>query len=399
MTLTKKSKRILLIAIPAAVIVAAAAVILWLVLGRAGETYKPFDVRRDQNTNAITYCAVKGEVEQTPETVDQIQLPCYTFTPLEGWTMTRDGMSNPSVVVNPGIAWYSDLYQNEAGEEMGFYQMPAAADLLTDRDPDSSIIYSGPPSLLPSEIQEVQFGDTQVIYYQRHYTDSHWENDAWTETPVTRSGAYWVHDQSLLNLDCPGELDINQVLELVSRVDYTSQREPVEVKEPAQPLYLVAGGTVNTNTPDGRIVTQSSSYCSQGNPDIPDPPQLPAFPPPEGYTLEGSQEDPAGYVIQQKYVDGQGELISYLCRAGTYRFFEQDQGTAQFYLPFLGMSSEELADPNAVQDATVNGNPAFLHINDQVAEIGWIDGYCTLELRCTAPMTADQLIALAETVE
>ncbi len=74
------------------------------------------------------------------------------------------------------------------------------------------------------------------------------------------------------------------------------------------------------------------------------------------------------------------------------------QGTGQFYLPFQGISTDELADPDAVQDATVNGNPAFVHINDDVAEIGWIDGYCSLQLRCTAPMTAEELIALAETV-
>ncbi len=104
---------------------------LLLLLGRE-EEYKPFDVRRDQNTNAITYCAVKGEMELNFQTVSSIQLPCYSFLPTQGVTMTQDGMSNSSVAANPGIPWYSDLYENEAGEEMGFYQMPAAADLLTD---------------------------------------------------------------------------------------------------------------------------------------------------------------------------------------------------------------------------------------------------------------------------
>ena len=397
MTLTKQKKRILLIALPAALAVIAAAVILLLLLGRE-EEYKPFDVRRDQNTNAITYCAVKGEMELNFQTVSSIQLPCYSFLPTQGWTMTQDGMSNSSVAANPGIPWYSDLYENEAGEEMGFYQMPAAADLLTDRDPDSGVIYSGPPSLLPSEIQEVEFGDIQVIYYQRHYTDYQWENESRVGYTVTRSGAYWVHQQSLLNLDCPGELDINQVLELISQVDYESLREPVEVQQPVEPLYLQQGSAVNTNTPDGQIVTEHHSYCSMGNPEIPDQPQMLTFTPPEGYSLEGSEEDPQGGQIQQKYVNGQGELISYFCRAGVYRFFEQDQGTGQFYLPFQGISTDELADPDAVQDATVNGNPAFVHINDDVAEIGWIDGYCSLQLRCTAPMTAEELIALAETV-
>ncbi len=103
-------------------------------------------------------------------------------------------------------------------------------------------------------------------------------------------GLTGAHQQSLLNLDCPGELDINQVLELISQVDYESLREPVEVQQPVEPLYLQQGSAVNTNTPDGQIVTEHHSYCSMGNPEIPDQPQMLTFTPPEGYSLEGSED-------------------------------------------------------------------------------------------------------------
>lgn len=84
--------------------------------------------------------------------------------------------------------------------------------------------------------------------------------------------------------------------------------------------------------------------------------------------------------------------------AGEAGFFGS-QGYGDFTLPFSGMSREELADPNAVSDTVVKGNPAFVHINEEVSETGWIDGYCTLQIRSTAPMTEEELIALAESVE
>ena len=397
MTMTKKKKRILLVAVPAILLVAVAGVILWLVLGQS-EPYQPFVIGRNQSDNQINYCAVRGEVEQNIDTVSTIDLPCYGFSPPEDWVQTQDAMSTSSRTVNPGSPWYTDQYQDPQGKMQYFFQMPAAVLELTGKDPSGNY-QTLPTRLLPQEIQEVWFGDTQVIYYQQTCTESVYEPDgSLTQQEVIRTGAYWVHEVSLLNLDCAGALDVNQMLELVSRVDYQAQREPVEVQDPIEPLRLQEGFLLVSNNPDGTTDYSPYPYASMGNPQVPDEPRMFSFTPPEDYTLDGQQEDPSGLRIQQKYVSSQGELISYSCCAGPSRFFQQDNQNALLYFPFEGMDMERLEN-DTVTEVSVNGNPAFVHINEDVAEIGWIDGYCTLEIRCTAPMTEEELIALAQGVK
>ena len=92
-------------------------------------------------------------------------------------------------------------------------------------------------------------------------------------------------------------------------------------------------------------------------------------------------------------------MLALLCVTGPATLFEVETGTTHFYLPFTGMSWTEREDQSSVQDATVNGNPAFVHINEEVSEIAWIDGCCTLQLRSTAPLTQEELVALAESVQ
>ena len=239
--MTKKKKRILFIAIPTALVLITVGVLLWLWLGQTGEEYKPFDVRRDQNTNTITYCAVKGEVDQTAAA--NLELPCYELHPPEGWTQTENAMEGyvpdtlPRSYVNMTWDWYCDRYQSPEGVELTFGQRPAGEQLLTQ--PDSTDSYSISGDLDPAFIQEVQFGDTQVIYYQ--HPDSELDEN-WNPVKITRTGVYWIHDQSLLHLSCTKAMEVNEMLELISQVDYQAQREPIAVETEVVPLTLVPGG-------------------------------------------------------------------------------------------------------------------------------------------------------------
>lgn len=57
--------------------------------------------------------------------------------------------------------------------------------------------------------------------------------------------------------------------------------------------------------------------------------------------------------------------------------------------------------PQTVQQVDLaEGKEAFVHINpDQNAwEMGWAEGYWTVQLRSTAPLTQQELITLAQTV-
>lgn len=120
---------------------------------------------------------------------------------------------------------------------------------------------------------------------------------------------------------------------------------------------------------------------------------------PEGWTLLGGDTIQVGKTLE-KYQNQDGEVLALLCVTGPATLFEVETGTTHFYLPFTGgMGWAELEDQSSVQDATVNGNPAFVHINEEVSEIAWIDGCCTLQLRSTAPLTQEELVALAESVQ
>ena len=74
-------------------------VFFWFWLGQ-GETYQPFEIRRSQNQNEIIYCAVKGEEAADPyddALFDLAEpLPCYTFSPPEGWAFGRRWRIRPS---------------------------------------------------------------------------------------------------------------------------------------------------------------------------------------------------------------------------------------------------------------------------------------------------------------
>lgn len=120
---------------------------------------------------------------------------------------------------------------------------------------------------------------------------------------------------------------------------------------------------------------------------------------PEGWTLLGGDTVQVGETLE-KYQNQDGEVLALLSTTGPATLFEVETGTTHFYLPFTGgMGWAELEDQSSVQDATVNGNPAFVHINEEVSEIAWIDGCCTLQLRSTAPLTQEELVALAESVQ
>ena len=393
MTISKKRKRILCIAIPAAVIVIAAGVVLWLVLGQ-GKSYQPFEIWRNPDSNAIVYCAVKGEVDS--QTASEQPPPFYTFTPSSDWTMTQSA-TEPSEY---GYYDNTDCYQSPDGATtLSFTQSFATSQILAANTDSQPQFPSYNSYLDPAYLSEVWFGNTQVIYYQEPYTDIVFENEERMEVDSTNTGVYWVHDQSLLHLSCDQAVELNQMLEWMTQVDYTNLRQRVEPEEePIRPLELERGSVQVTEMEDGRTMSSVEYYRSEGNPEIPDNPVMPTFPQaPEGWTLVGKEDD-LPILHLEKYVDDQGEILALDCTTGAGELFQNDAGTTKLYLPFSGMGWAELEDQSSVQDATVNGNPAFVHINQDVSEIAWIDGYCTLQLRCTKPLSEEELIALAEQV-
>lgn len=373
MVISKKQKRTLLILLPAAGVVIAA-LILWLLLGQSRQE-PPFEILRSQTTGTIVDCQLReGAVETGDGSTPQ---PYYTLTPPQGWTQTEEAriLYSSSGEASP------DVFQSQEGVEMSFSQGRSAV--------------LGLGSLDPATIQEVQFGDNQVIYSQSSSTG--W--DGGQQVSRTATQVYWVEQQNLFSLKCYQDLDLNQMLEWVTLVNYENPRMLAYEPPPIQPLELVRGGSTQETGEDSFFQYGMEYYRSEGNPEIPENVPSYTFPQaPEGWTLLGGDTIQPGKTLE-KYQNQEGEVLALLVTTGPATLFENETGTTHFYLPFTGMSWAERADQSSVQDATVNGSPAFVHINEEVSEIGWIDGCCTLQIRSTAPLTQEELVALAESVQ
>ena len=190
--MTLKTKRILLIAIPAAVLIAAA-LLLWLWLGRGSEAEQPFEIWKDQNTGEINRCFLREGAERDAAD-EELPLPLYGLALESQWEQTE----NAAEQANRLSDFYLDRYTKETGEVLEFTQEPAVQGAEVTAD------------------QEVMFGQTQVIYYQQDWSG---EDGSYSRY---ETGAAWVYGGSLLKLTHVGSapLELNQMLELVGRADY-----------------------------------------------------------------------------------------------------------------------------------------------------------------------------------
>lgn len=363
--MTKTRKKLLAILLPGGVLVLAGAIALALWLTAKPEVEKPFLILRDQNTNEIVSCTLKEEcrVEDTP-----LPLTAYTLQVPQGWVQTVDAMDSANQ--------YSPTYQDRF--------------VLEETQEDFSpvtLTFSQKYAAMTYELgatQEVMYGDQQLLYRSGR-TGS--EED--TGTPYTELS--WIYGQSYLTIRCQQDRDVNQMLELFVLVDYHTPRQPNY-----SPLELVRDDL----DADVEFLTLQG-YRTQGNPELPDgeAAEVPGFAvPPEGWTLietEVNTQDEYGlFSAQYTYQNQAGKLLRLSAAAGSNDLFQSDY-------PFAAISFEELNTPQTVQQVDLaEGKEAFVHINpDQNAwEMGWAEGYWTVQLRSTAPLTQQELIALAKSV-
>ena len=283
MAISKKGKRILWIAIPVAVL-AIAALLIWLLLGQP-EPEKPFEILRSQTTGNIVDCQLReGAVEAAGD--GSTPQPYYTLTPPQGWTQTQEAR----IRYPAGGEASPDVFQSQEGVEMSFSQGSSAVLDLNSLD--------------PATIQEVQFGDNQVIYSQT--TTTAW--DGAQQVSRTTTQVYWVEAQNLFCLRCYQDLDVNQMLEWVSLVSYQNPRMLAYEPPPIQPLELVRGGITQETGEDGFTLYEMEYYRSEGNPEIPESVPSYTFPQaPEGWTLLGGDTIQVGKTLE-KYQNQDGEV-------------------------------------------------------------------------------------------
>lgn len=363
--MTKTQKRILLIALPIAAAVIAAGVILWLLLGR-GET-QVLQAQYNQTTGELMhYTILTGAPKEEEDR--SLPLPMASFTPPEGWTQTL----NAAEYADRFSTGYVDEYQSQENENttLTFSQQFAV---------EGNTVDSG---------QEVRFGDLQVIYRQ-------WEND--TADLGYHTQVSWVKGTVLYTITCRygDTMDINQMLELVSRVGTQGDRQPIH-----SPLTLARGSYTPIQMGENTYSAIATRPRSEGNPEIPQDAQFVGFSqPPEGYLASELYEqnnnhgNPDFYTWGYYHSEDNQEWIHLDCWLGSNACYSDGSPEGGF-----GIMSNE-SDSDAIMDATVNGNPAFVYLTEDGCEIGWVEGYRTFSITTSEYRTVQQLIALAELVD
>lgn len=355
MVLTSKTKRLLCIFIPVGIAAVAAVVLAVLALG-GGFQSKPFDIQRNQE-GTITACTLKNGA--SPLSPPAGALDCYSFTPPEEWSQIQDAMDT----ADQSSQSYQDVYQNQSGATLTFSQQIAWEDFTV-----ASI----------GETREVEFGDLQVIYCR--------EGGA-TESAAT--SVYWVHGDSLLSLSCTQDMEINQMLDLIHRVDYTALRVP----ELSQLSLRPGGVTVSQN--GNAVSRQITYYRTVGNPEIPAGLSPYSFAQtPDGFRKLEDVDLPQGGAL---YVNDDWQILYLEWTPGADEFFDSEISYRQYTIPAVGGNYLE-ENPDQVQQIDLDGKPGYLILDQGASQLGWIDGCCTLQLRTNRTMTQEEMFALARTV-
>ena len=354
--MTPKRKKLLAILIPVGVVVLAAAAALVIRLTAAPEEEKPFLIQRDPDTGQITRCELQQGIGQE-DTYSNTPLPYYTFRMPEGWTHTLNGAESADRYSTE----YRDSYADETGAEIQILQT----------------VVQQPYTALPD--QEIRFGELQVLYFQATPA----------ETEIRGSGhtsVCWVYGDSLIQLDYYRQMGPDEMMELVGRMDYDILVQPIYT-----PLVLYTPENPDPNLEEGEV----QGYWTNGHPELPEPVELFQLTlTPQGFTKISGGLHP-DYVGGLFFSDGiyqyeTGELLYFYCNAGASDLF------TSAYPYTENITETELKDPSTVTPVTVNGNPGYVYISPDVSQIGWMDGYCTLYIHSAAPMTQQELVALAE---
>ena len=343
MTITKKKKRILLSVVFLVALIAVVIGLLVFYPSQEKEDGITFLKEAPENsTGKINYPYVisNGVFDNEIE----YPLPFYEFIPPEGY----EQYENAEVYANRFSVVYSDSYsgmRNGLEETLTFGQDVA-------RDGFQINNYTN------FEPQIIEFGDFTVLYC---ITDR-----------STR--VYWFYGQSILTLISSQARDPNEMLELINRVDYEANRQPIY-----SPLQLSRGGSAQ-----GGVVAEF--FESSGNPEIPQtmlPYQFPQIP--EGFEeISFSQGvDAFTYV----YANEQGDHITLKEQAGKGQVFNFDQIQLQ--------SPEIMAQ---VLDVTVNGNPGYFYQTSVETRLAWTAEYYTMEMIYKGDITQEEMIALAESL-
>lgn len=352
MSFTKK-KKLLLIGIPIGVVVVATVIMLcYLFLPKEEESTMSLAVKSDGNydPNQTTYIILNGFDwrEDYPNT-----LAFYSFALPEGYTHTV----NAETSANRFSTGYTDQYQTPEGGTLEFYQTLASSNWSFSREGD---------------FQEMTYAGNPVVCY-------HGED---------RSAVFWLYGDSILTFSADWPMEDNQLLELVSRVDYENLRQPVY-----SPWEFQWGSfaVVPDETNDWGYNYSTQWYEITGNPEIP-----------EEMFCYGFDQPPEGFVKNQHVSEANSSNSSY-----AESYYQDESGrretlnvfnTIWARTFFNDIQGEDLNNHDLVQDITVQGNQGWYHQSDTGAELVFVTDYLIVDMVYEGQITQEEMLALAESL-
>lgn len=290
-----------------------------------------------------SYSVIKGIVgDELPP-----PLPFYKLEPPDGFVQ----QVNAEESANRFSMGYFDAYfgmSNGVQERISFQQNVATDGFVIN-------IYTS------KKPQEVQFGDLTVLYSA---------GDDYTKVD-------WIYESSLLSITSSKPRDVNEMLELVSRVNYEAERQPIY-----SPLKLNRGGARTDMIP-----MIPDYYESSGNPEIPQiivPYEFSQLP--EGFRQTAYLEHESAITVIYEKEDGY--RITIKNQAGIGRVFDN-------------FDMIQLRDPETmarVLDVTVQGNAGFYYQTEAESRLAWTMDYLTIEMIYQGQITQEEMLALAESL-
>lgn len=345
MAITKKKKYIgiPLFAVAAALVTA---LLLWFVLQ---EQDSPNEMELVQKADATggpgtTTYIILNSPDRDAERPQP--LPLYCFTPPEGFVQ----IENAEESANRFSANYYDSYENENKVILSLFQQFA----------NVGWSYTG-----DGEFREVQFGETKVI----------------CRMDEDNAAALWLHDQTVFVLSIQQPMNENQLLELVSRVDYGNQREPIY-----SPWEFYWGSYTEVVIND-TIQTREEGYKIEGNPQLP-----------EKVLYYGLGDAPQGFTLDRRRT----ELNS---QNGIRKeFYTSEDAEIEVYSTvtpqpvFMEIEGEDLNNHDLIQEITVGDWEGWYYQRENGAELVFLTDYLIVNITYTGTTTQEEMIALAESL-
>ena len=354
MAMTKRKKKILLICIPVVVVIAAIIAAVVLLLPGGPQRYLQ-DISAYDNS-AQPVMVVKGGLEQA-----LVPLPKYSVSEEVPPEYTR--VENADQIANRFSYEYQDVYCTSAGDQVILRQQTAGENV---------------PVIFPSEIQRAVFAGMEVYYAigDRSFT------------------AAWICGDTLFSLESQSiALSLEEMLEFVNLVDYSSPSEP-EIR----PLEFVEGSVEQYENSTGKQIWRIG-----GNPQLPETLEYYTFTQtPEGYTETQASSyfgmpertlTEAGIEIgtsedwMEAYRSPFGGVVTLVNRT------IGDDGQIFYDVP--GSSNNEALE---VEEVTVNGMEGRLYAGPSYYELVLLGDYLYVDLTYRGSIAQEDFLALAELI-